>query len=72
MEVYPMKPDFTLMTRKELRTYVLVNREDDEAISEIISRADPNAPSYSTTDPEELKKILNDQIEKLRLQNEDD
>ncbi|NJM46301.1 MAG: hypothetical protein HC860_09075 [Alkalinema sp. RU_4_3] len=67
-----MKPDFTQMTRKELKAYVLVNREDDEAISEIISRVDLNAPGYSTTDPEELKKIFNDQIEKLRQQEEDE
>ena len=26
-----MKPDFRIMTRKELRTYILEHREDDEA-----------------------------------------
>ena len=36
------------MSKEELRAYVLSNREDDEAIRELFSRRDPNAPSYSS------------------------
>jgi hypothetical protein len=32
-----MKPDFSKMTRQELRAYILANREDDQAISALTS-----------------------------------
>jgi hypothetical protein len=40
------KPDFSQMSRKELKAYVLVNREDDDAIKELIKRPAPNARTY--------------------------
>ena len=41
-----MKPDFSKMTRPELRAYVLAHREDDEAIEALIKRGNPNSPKY--------------------------
>jgi hypothetical protein len=40
------KPDFSQMSRKELKTYALANREDDDAIEELIKRPAPNARDY--------------------------
>jgi len=41
------KPDFTQMTRKELKTYIRQNPTDDEAIRELfINRRSPNAKTY--------------------------
>lgn len=41
-----MKPDFSQMTRPELRAYILANREDDDAIAALIERGNPNSPTY--------------------------
>lgn len=40
------KPDFSTMTRQDLRTYVLTHREDDEAIEALIKRGNPSSPKY--------------------------
>jgi hypothetical protein len=41
------KPDFKLMTRKELKKYILAHPTDDEAIGELfINRRNPNAKVY--------------------------
>jgi hypothetical protein len=41
------KPDFTTMTRKELKTYIRQNPTDDEAIRELfINRRMDNAKTY--------------------------
>ena len=41
------KPDFTKMTRKELKTYIRQHPTDDEAIRELfINRRSPNAKTY--------------------------
>jgi hypothetical protein len=41
------KPDFTQMTRKELKKYILSHPTDDEAIRELfISRRNPNAQVF--------------------------
>ncbi|KAB8316640.1 hypothetical protein SD81_026095 [Tolypothrix campylonemoides VB511288] len=37
-----MKPDFEKMSRKELRAYVLANREDIEALEFLFSRRTPD------------------------------
>jgi hypothetical protein len=56
------KPDFTQMTRKELKTYILQNPTDDEAIRELfINRRSPNAKTYPfpyNMTKEELKEIF--------------
>lgn len=41
------KPNFTQMTRKQLKTYIRQHPTDDEAIRELfINRRSPNAQSY--------------------------
>ena len=40
------KPDFSKMTRQELRAYVLAHREDDAAIEALIKRGNPNSPKF--------------------------
>lgn len=40
------KPDFSKMTCKELRTYTLENREDDDAIEALINRESPNSRTF--------------------------
>ncbi len=41
-----MKPDFSKMTRLELRAYILANREDDDAIAALIQRGNPNSHKF--------------------------
>ncbi|MBD1933022.1 hypothetical protein H6F79_14530 [Trichocoleus sp. FACHB-69] len=57
-----IKPDFSKMTRQELRTYVLAHREDDEAIEALIKRGNPNIPKYrlpkTEEDLREMEEIL--------------
>ncbi|MBW4616300.1 MAG: hypothetical protein KME21_24100 [Desmonostoc vinosum HA7617-LM4] len=57
-----MKPDFSRMTRQELRAYVLAHRDDDEAIEALIKRGNPDSPTYpfpqSDEDFREMEKIL--------------
>jgi hypothetical protein len=40
------KPNFSEMTRKELRAYALAHRDDDDVITELIRSANPNCPIY--------------------------
>ncbi|MFN6386439.1 MAG: DUF6887 family protein [Pseudanabaena sp.] len=64
--VLMMKPDFSKMTRQELRAYILANREDDEAIAALINRANPNSPKFpfpkTDADLKEMQEILRDQL----------
>jgi hypothetical protein len=57
-----MKPDFSRMTRQELRAYVLTHREDDEAIEALIKMGNPNSPTYpfpqTEEDLQEMEQIL--------------
>lgn len=55
------KPDFSKMTRQELRAYVFAHREeddDDAAIEALIKTGNPNSPTYPfpQTD-EDLRKM---------------
>lgn len=52
-----MKPDFNVMTKAELRAYVLEHREDTAAFEALADRiyANPNAQWYQ---PEETEKIV--------------
>ncbi|MBD2492978.1 DUF6887 family protein [Nostoc sp. FACHB-280] len=56
------KPDFSKMTRQELRAYILAHREDDEAIEALIQRGNPNSPKYpfpqTEEDFQEMEEIL--------------
>jgi hypothetical protein len=57
-----MKPDFSQMTRQDLRAYVLAHRDDDDAIEALIERRNPNSPKYrfpkTDEDLTEMEKIL--------------
>jgi hypothetical protein len=57
-----MKPDFSQMTRQDLRAYVLAHRDDDDAIEALIERRNPNSPKYrfpkNDEDLTEMEKIL--------------
>lgn len=56
------KPDFSKMTRQDLRAYVLAHREDDEAIEALIKRGNPNSPRYrfpqTDEDLREMEELL--------------
>jgi hypothetical protein len=56
------KPDFSRMTRQELRAYVLAHREEDDAIEALIKRGNPNSPKYpfpqTDEDLREMEQIL--------------
>jgi len=47
------KPDFAKMTHQELRSYILVHRNDDEAIEALIKRGNPHRPKYKFPQTEE-------------------
>jgi len=57
-----MKPNFSKMTRQELRAYILANRDDDEAIASLIQRGNPNSPKFpfpkTDADLKEMQEIL--------------
>lgn len=57
-----MKPDFSKMTRQELRAYILANREDDQAIAALIQRGNPNSPKFpfpkTDADLKDMQEIL--------------
>jgi hypothetical protein len=40
------KPDFSKMTRRELRAYALAHRDNVEVITELLNRANPDRPVY--------------------------
>jgi hypothetical protein len=56
------KPDFSKMTKKQLRAYALVHREDDAVFAELIKRVQGSGTSYpcprTEEDFEEMKRIL--------------
>lgn len=56
------KPDFSTMTRQELRAYVLAHREEDDAIEALIKRGNQNSPKYpfpqTDEDFREMEQIL--------------
>jgi hypothetical protein len=55
-----MKPDFNVMTKAELRTYVLEHREDRDAFQALADRiyANPNPQWYPPEDTEKIADIL--------------
>jgi hypothetical protein len=56
------KPDFSTMTRKELRAYALVHREDDAVFNELVKRVRENGKRYpapkTDADLEEMRKLF--------------
>jgi hypothetical protein len=55
-----MKPDFNVMTKAELRTYVLEHREDRDAFQALADRiyANPNPQWYPPEDTERIADLL--------------
>ncbi len=47
------KPDFSKMTKLELRAYVLENRTDQEALQAFLDRAQAENPNPQTYGPED-------------------
>lgn len=64
-----MKPNFATMTRREIREYILQNREDDDAIEALISKGNPNSPTYKfpQTDEDllEMEAILKQKLNSI-------
>lgn len=72
-----MKPEFQNMSMKELRTYVLEHREDDEAFYALVDRreaANPNrivyAPPKTPEEREEMRRIIWQKLKELGELNE--
>lgn len=59
-------PNYKKMSREELRKYVLLHRDDDEAIRELfVNRRNPNAKIYPANQtPDEIKQIILEKIER--------
>jgi hypothetical protein len=55
-----MKPDFNVMTKSELRAYVLEHREDTEAFEALADRiyANPNPQWYQPEDTEKIVELI--------------
>ena len=58
-----MKPNFSQMSTKELRAYVLANREDIEALEILFSRRTPDSeaiiyPSMFTEDGKPIEENM--------------
>jgi hypothetical protein len=60
------KPDFTQMSRQELKKYALSNREDDDAIEALINRFDSDSPAYPYPKTEEEFREM-EQVFRKRL-----
>ncbi len=65
------KPDFTQMSRQELRNHVLGNPKDDDAIEALINSADPNSPMYPYPKTEEDFQKMEEILRKRLGQNRD-
>lgn len=63
------KPDFSKMSRQELRRYIIKHRNDEEAIHELfVNRHNPNARKYPPPLDEEGLRIAEQAFsEKLGL-----
>ena len=63
------KIDFDKMTRKELRSYILTHREDDEAIEALIDRGSPHSTTYpcprTEEDLTEMREILKRKLDDM-------
>lgn len=65
-----MKPNFNVMTKAELRSYVLERREDRDAFQALADRiyANPNPQWYQPEDTEKLTEIFSNS-ESKRIEN---
>ena len=64
------KPNFDSMTRQEIRDYILQHREDDDAIEALISKGNPNSPTYkfpqTDEDLREMAVILKQKLDGVK------
>ena len=61
-----MKQNFETMTRQELKSYVLTNRDDREAIDLLVSRRSPDSEAVwydASTSLDQTKEILRKKIQ---------
>ena len=61
-----MRPNFDLMTRQELKAYVLAHRDDAEAIRSLFNRRTPDETAiwYSTNNHQEVEEIFRQKIDR--------
>lgn len=68
-----MKPDFTTMTKVELRAYVVANPRDRAAFYAFVDRFTANASSetfalpQSPDEVEAIEKLVQQKVEQLKL-----
>ena len=64
-----MSLNFKQMPTKELKTYVLNHRHDDEAFAEYRSRLKPSSPAYSFPKTEEglkqMEEVFRQKIQEI-------
>ncbi len=62
------KPNFSSMTREQLRSYILEHRDDDDAIEALINQGNPNSQTYrfpqTDDDLHEMEAILKQKLNK--------
>lgn len=62
-----MKPDFSKMTKTELKTYIRSHHEDDEAIRELFGRPTDNALFFpmpkTKEEAEEIENVIREKIQ---------
>jgi hypothetical protein len=61
-----MKPNFEIITRQELKSYVLTHRDDREVIDLLMSRRSPDSEAVlydASTSPAQTKEILRKKIQ---------
>lgn len=63
------KPDFSQMSRQDLRAYVLAHRDDDEAIEALIRMGNPNSPVYPFPQTEDDLKVMEEILQKKLASN---
>lgn len=63
------KPNFDTMTYQDLREYILQYREDDDAIEALISKGNPNSPTYkfpqTDEDLREMDTLLKQKLNRI-------
>ena len=55
-----MKPDFSQMSRPELRAYILAHRDNDDAIEALMNRRNPDSLTNAFPRTDEDLKAMED------------
>jgi hypothetical protein len=58
------KPDFSQMSRPELRAYILAHRDDDDAIEALIRMGNPDSPVYPFPQTDEDLKAMEEILQR--------